>query len=404
MLVGCFFSWTHLLPAQLVVGTMKDPVSLVWKQLIGANSGLKITNITYTGAPLSIGTFQTNASRISIKKGIILTTGTIYDAKGPNTHPGKGQDLHKKGDAQLSRLCNNLTLDASILEFDFVAQENTLEFQFVFASEEYPEFVNKGVNDVFGFFLTRISTKETINLARVPHTSDPVTVDQINAKKNSELYIQNGIWNPNDILKWEQQPELGEYAYTFQYDGLTQWLTASSTVIPGVKYHLKIAIADAGDGVFDSAVLLKSKSFVSRTGTAVKKQPVKKRLSDTYPNVKQSGDSTIVELRLQFEHDAYQIEDELELQQLLAIVDAMNEFSATQLLIVGHTDNTGTKDYNQQLSEQRADFIKQWMIKNGIPAHRIQHTGKGGSQPLNDNLTEAQRNANRRVEFILFEE
>jgi len=46
------------------------------------------------------------------------------------------------------------TFDASILEFDFIPQSDTLKFNYIFGSEEYPEYVNSGYNDVFGFFIS----------------------------------------------------------------------------------------------------------------------------------------------------------------------------------------------------------------------------------------------------------
>ena len=127
----CLFI-TQLVSAQLEVTTGIPPTSLVWKDLIGPNSGLKIINIRYRGAPFSIGKFRSEAEHIDITNGIILCTGYAKDATGPNNAAGQGQHLYQPGDRQLVRLANNVTMDACVLEFDFVPRYNRIEFQFVF--------------------------------------------------------------------------------------------------------------------------------------------------------------------------------------------------------------------------------------------------------------------------------
>lgn len=85
------------------------------------------------------------------------------------------------------------------------------------------------------------------------------------------------------------------------------------------------------------------------------------------------------------------------------IVTVMADPDAAQwkLEIKGHTDNVGEKDYNQKLSEQRAEAVKQYLISKGILATRITAQGFGETKPIASNDTKDGREKNRRVEFIV---
>ena len=78
------------------------------------------------------------------------------------------------------------------------------------------------------------------------------------------------------------------------------------------------------------------------------------------------------------------------------------KYEDTDILIEGHTDSSGSEQYNQSLSEKRASSVKRKLIQNGIVASRMTAIGYGESQPLEDNSTEAGRQANRRVEIAIY--
>ena len=78
------------------------------------------------------------------------------------------------------------------------------------------------------------------------------------------------------------------------------------------------------------------------------------------------------------------------------------KYEDTDILIEGHTDSSGSEQYNQSLSEKRASSVKRKLIQNGIVASRMTAVGYGESQPLEDNSTEAGRQANRRVEIAIY--
>jgi gliding motility-associated-like protein len=128
----------------------------------------------------------------------------------------------------------------------------------VFASDEYLEFVN-GVNDIFGFFLSGPGINGTfsnnaINIALIPGTSDPVTINTVNDVVNPTFYVNNG---DGSNAPFNADPQY------VQYDGFTVVLTATALVNCGDTYHIKIAIGDASDTVWDSAVFLEGGSFSS---------------------------------------------------------------------------------------------------------------------------------------------
>jgi outer membrane protein OmpA-like peptidoglycan-associated protein len=81
------------------------------------------------------------------------------------------------------------------------------------------------------------------------------------------------------------------------------------------------------------------------------------------------------------------------------LITVLNKYPDTNLEIDGHTDNTGADDYNQALSERRANAVAAYLRSNGIASSRITTRGFGESYPKYDNNTESGRAGNRRVEF-----
>ena len=239
--------------AQLTVSNTLTPVQLVQTVLLG--SGVQAFNITYTGDTVAIGSFNGTASNIGLAGGVLLTTGRIGSAPGPNDSTNAGCSDNQLGDAQLDAISNATTHDACILEFDFIPIGDTVKFRYVFASEEYPEFVNLGYNDVFAFFISGPSIVGSPNIALVPTTTTPVSIDNVNSTTNSSYYVNN------------------TGGTTVQYDGFTVPIIAQSAVIPCDTYHIKIAIADAGDYIYDSGVFLEQGSFSGGSSVFVTTHP-----------------------------------------------------------------------------------------------------------------------------------
>ena len=87
-----------------------------------------------------------------------------------------------------------------------------------------------------------------------------------------------------------------------------------------------------------------------------------------------------------------------ELNALFTLLDQQVELSA---IIIGHTDNQGSAIYNQELSEDRAEAVKNWLVDKGIDPNRLRSAGKGLSEPVVSNDTDKGRAQNRRTEVVL---
>lgn len=204
-------------------------------------SGVTINNVVYTGGPSASGTFAGGAATVGFDAGVILTSGAAANALGPNDESGKTANNGLAGDSDLTTLSGVSTLDASVLEFDFTPNADTVFFQYAFASEEYLEYVGSSFNDSFAFFVNGV------NCAVVDDGlggTQAITVNNINPGSNAGLFVDNTDAHLN-----------------LQYDGLTTVLTCMAPVNNGVSNHIKLAIADGSDDSLDSAVFLKAGSF-----------------------------------------------------------------------------------------------------------------------------------------------
>ncbi|MBK7408812.1 MAG: choice-of-anchor L domain-containing protein [Saprospirales bacterium] len=226
--------------------------------------------ITFTGSPLAAGTFSGGLTSIGLESGVILASGNVGTATGPNNATGAGGAVGGGSDPDLSLAANGAAiLDAAVLQFDFTPTQAQITFRYVFASEEYCDYVNSTFNDVFGFFLSGpgISgpySNNSVNIAVLPSTNTPVTINNVNHITNSTYYVGNIPAGSPQLTDPDcaGHPIAGPPStLDCQYDGYTVVLTAVANVIPCETYHIKLAIGDAGDAVFDSAVFLEANSF-----------------------------------------------------------------------------------------------------------------------------------------------
>jgi gliding motility-associated-like protein len=248
--------------AQLITtGSGSVSANALVNNIIG--TGVTFSNATYTGRPVASGTFNGVNSNIGINSGVILTTGNINVAPGPNNNGGATFSNNGPNIPELEILAQSTTYDGAILEFDFVPQSSFISFRYVFASEEYNEYVCSEFNDAFAFFITGPGIVGVDNLAVVPSTSTPVTINTIN---NGSVGSLGSITNSPCVLG-NSAYFVGNSLNTVQYDGFTTVLTASRSVIACQTYHIKLMIADGADDIFDSAVFLEENSFNSATYT-----------------------------------------------------------------------------------------------------------------------------------------
>jgi len=213
-----------------------------------AGPNITVTNASITGSSNATGIFSGTNSDIGFDDGVILSTGNVTSAVGPNTTTSEGQDHGTAGTSQMTSLIGAPSFDAITLEFDFEIQSSTVQFNYVFASEEYPEFAppfGSGFNDAFAFYISGTGIVGQENIALVPNTSTIVSSNTINPQINPQYFIGNP--GGQDI----------------EFDGFTTVLTASiDSLTPCTVYHLEIVIADGQDGDYNSAVFLKENSLI----------------------------------------------------------------------------------------------------------------------------------------------
>ncbi len=269
---------------------------------------LTASNVTFVGNSAQIGYFTSGSSSFPISEGIILSTGNVQDAEGPNYDYNTTTEFFGAGDSDINTITGGTSNDAAVLEFDFVPAGNTIEFNYIFASEEYAEYVGQQYNDAFAFLLSGPGISGTKNIALIPGTSTPVSINTVHGQGstlitsrypdalkalmaypanyghpytggtsgpwtisptnnsaqpplNSAYYVDNGHFTSrtNGALTWAN----GNGGTEMEFDGRTTLLTASHAVTPCQTYHIKIVVADVADGKWDSGVFLEGRSFSS---------------------------------------------------------------------------------------------------------------------------------------------
>jgi hypothetical protein len=218
--------------------------------------GVTVSNASLTCDSLSNGTF-TGISNLGFNNGIVLSNGytasnLLTSQNGLTGHPldFASQMMNTPGDTSLASLLTMPTYDACVLEFDLQPVGSFVEFEYVFGSEEYPEYNCSSFNDVFAFFISGPGFAGPTNIALIPTTNLPVSINNINdgtggtCSNFTNLYVNN--------------------IDTFlSIDGFTTPLIAHANVTSGQTYHLKMTIADVADGILNSYVMLKANSLKS---------------------------------------------------------------------------------------------------------------------------------------------
>ena len=216
-----------------------------------AGPGVAVSNVTYSGADQAGGRFGDGTAAIGFDTGILLSSGDVKKVVPPNTADNTSTTNGTPGDPALSILSGFNTFDAVILEFDFVPQAARVEFKYVFTSEEYNEFANGSVNDVFAFFVNNA------NCAVVPGTSQAVSINTVNGGNPFGTNAVNPqFFRNNDI-------DDGGGSIPTQMDGLTTVFTCSAAVNAGQQNRMRLGIADGGDSAYDANVFLQAGSLVS---------------------------------------------------------------------------------------------------------------------------------------------
>jgi gliding motility-associated-like protein len=298
-----------------------DSNALRMAQII-VGPGIAVSNARLTGPYGAAGTFS-GSTNMGIDSGVILTNGLATNAIGPNDTT-VNQMWGSPGDTDLANLINEPVsdlFDACALEFDILAPADTIVFSYVFGSEEYPDFVCSQFNDAFGLFISGPGIAGLKNIALIPGTTQPVSINSINNGEGPGLgatgdfctgtaypqyFINNGTYDTTyqDIYAVPNSTS----PYYIQYNGFTTILNAGQGgLTPCSTYHLKMVISDVGDSILDSGIFIKA-GFGSTSNTNNLVVPGLPYTTDSLSNVAVAGCSKgIIPIQLLFPDTAVKV-------------------------------------------------------------------------------------------------
>ncbi len=252
LLVFPIASKAQFLQVTDVVTGPYNPQSLISNVFLG--EGVQVTNIQFNGDPRAVGYFSGGTQALGIDRGIMLTSGLAVAASDDGMIQASNPNAGGMNEPSLLPIATGQLNNVAVYTITFIPNSDTLRFRYSFASEEYPEYACTNFNDVFGFFIQGPGYPVFTNIAKVPGTNLPVSINNVHPANpqapppcnpfNAQYY--------NDNVGSNQQPV---------YDGFTDVFTALAVVIPCQPYTIKLAIADVGDTAYDSGVFLEAKSF-----------------------------------------------------------------------------------------------------------------------------------------------
>ena len=222
-----------------------------------------IQNIQVTGTisgnfnnDRSFGYFENTNTNFPFENGIVMSTGRLSNVPGPNDNLSDDDAPGWTGDTDLEQILGlNNTYNATVIEFDFTPTANTIEFRYLFASEEYRENDERTCfySDAFAFLIRPVGGNYQ-NIAVVPDTNTPVQVTTVHPE----------IVDGNDGCNAINEEYFGSFNginHPINFNGQTIPLTAEANVNAGTTYHIKLVIADDSNYRYDSAVFLEANSF-----------------------------------------------------------------------------------------------------------------------------------------------
>jgi Hint domain len=210
--------------------------------------GVTVVNASYSGDNRSSGIYQggdtTSPGVTPGDTGVILSTGRVRDFTNStgDANQASNSSTNTRGvnnNADFNAAAGTRTYDASFLDVDFIPDTNFMTMQFVFASDEYPEFQNSVYQDFVGVWVNGVQ----VDLVVGNGDADP---GNVNATNNSNLYVDNTAGQ-----------------YNTEMDGFTVTMTLTMPVVAGVVNAIRIGIADVSDSVYDSSLLIAGNSVQS---------------------------------------------------------------------------------------------------------------------------------------------
>lgn len=356
----------------------EDNVEGLIKSFLGEGIVLKSyqTHIFRNGT--SLGTFSDKSVSTGIESGIVMSTGSVkyIDKFNPTNSvaPDGLMNLDSTEDREIKSLAwnqgdndlesllgkGNKTYDVCSIEMEVIPMADTLEFNYVFASQEYDEYVGSKFNDIFAIYVSGKGIGQKRNLATLPNSRIPISINNVNSgNPQANIPATNGSFHIRN---------LGEI--NLNYDGFTRLMSIKQKVVPYEVYRIKIVIADVGDGALDSGVLLENKSMIS--------------YSNSFSVPFDDNDYSIME------------DSEMILERVCELKEKKN---IKKILLIGHTDSRGSEEYNTLLAERRVNEVKNYLISKGMHENQLIVVSKGEFNPVSENETFKGQKINRRVEI-----
>ncbi|HLP95855.1 MAG TPA: choice-of-anchor L domain-containing protein [Saprospiraceae bacterium] len=254
LFASCLFFTTaqaQFLQVTDVVTGPYNPQSLISNVFLG--EGVEVTSITFNGDPRAVGYFSGGTPALGIERGILLTSGFAVNAADDGIVQASDGNAGGSVEPSLQPIATDDLNDVAVYTITFIPNSDTLRFRYSFGSEEYPEYACTAFNDVFGFFIQGPGYPVFTNIAKVPGTNLPVSINNVHPTNPAAPPCPAfNVQYYNDNLSSNLQPV---------YDGFTDVFTAIAVVTPCQPYTIKLAIADVGDAAYDSGVFLEAKSF-----------------------------------------------------------------------------------------------------------------------------------------------
>ncbi|WP_020532109.1 OmpA family protein [Flexithrix dorotheae] len=344
--------------------SVDHPLSEIVQSLVG--DGIEISKFrTNQRSGSAIGSFEAPWEGFGMEKGLMMTTGSIFNAVGPNSSEKKGSNNRRSGDPVLEKLLGNnvKTYDACILELEVIPKADTMAFNFMFASEEYDKFVGSEYNDVFAFFIKGKGIENGRNIALIPNTDQPVSINNVNHGNMDNEYP---AVNPIFYIKNTDSLSM------LEYNGYTKLIEVKQAVVPNETYILRLSIADVSDGLLDSGVFIEGNSL----------HAYHESYQVRFPSGKYNLDGTSI-------------------SQLNNLLRKMQMTKSDKVELAGHTDSEGNYDANMELSNNRVNAVVNYLVNQGVKKDHIKIYARGETMPIANNDTEYGKKQNRRVEIKL---
>ena len=257
-----------------------------------AGKGVEVFNANLICPDDASGFFWNGrTTNLGMESGIVLTTGSTEIAFSPNTVGSAGFNNGGPGYAPLEGFpwaYYGGTFNACVLEFDFIPYGNAIHLNYIFGSEEYPEYVGSMFNDIFAILIEgepeypyELPIPER-NIAIIPTSPG--------------IHVAINFLNFASYNEWYQDNSGDEY---IQYDGQTKLLPAKAKVTPCNTYHLVLVVADNSDGIYDSGLFFEENSFSSNT---LHIESVASNLDENSHTIKESCSEGVVTFLMDFVH------------------------------------------------------------------------------------------------------